>query len=83
MSTLAQRATALQLIRQACSAGARLHRACAVIGLAAGTVQRWLHAGKNALHVGDRRTSDQRIHDQSRLAFSVAEFVGRAVVNRR
>ena len=67
MSTLAQRATVLQLIGQACSAGARLHKACAVIGLAARTVQRWLAlasgAGKNALHVGDRRTPDQRLHN--------------------
>ena len=62
MSTLAQRTTALQLIDEACKAGARLHKACAVIGLAARTVQRWLEAGKNALHVGDRRTPDQRIH---------------------
>ena len=54
MSTLAQRATVLELISQACSAGARLHKACAVIGLAARTVQRWVDAGKNALHVGDR-----------------------------
>ena len=60
MSTLAQRATVLELISQACSAGARLHKACAVIGLAVRTVQRWVDAGKNALHVGDRRTPDQR-----------------------
>ena len=63
MSTLAQRATVLELISQACSAGARLHKACAVIGLAARTVQRWVDAGKNALHVGDRRAPDQRIHN--------------------
>ena len=36
MSTLAQRATVLELISQACSAGARLHKACAIIGLAVG-----------------------------------------------
>jgi len=52
MSTLAQRSTVLQLIDEACNAGARLHNACAVIGLAARTVQRWLEPGKNALHVG-------------------------------
>ena len=67
MSTLAQRGTALQLIDQACNAGARLHRACTVIGLAVRTVQRWVafiaQAGKNALYVGDRRTPDQRIHN--------------------
>ena len=32
MSTLAQRSTALQLIDEACKAGARRHLACAVIG---------------------------------------------------
>ena len=63
MSTLAQRTTVLQLIDEACKAGARLHKACAVIGLAARTVQRWVEAGKNALYVGDRRTPDQRIHN--------------------
>jgi putative transposase len=62
MSTLAQRSTVLQLIDEACNAGARQHKACAVIGLATRTVQRWLQAGKNALHVGDRRTPDQRVH---------------------
>jgi len=35
MSTLAQRSTLLELIDEACSAGARLHKACAIIGLAA------------------------------------------------
>ena len=63
MSTLAQRATVLQLISQACSAGARLHRACEIIGLAARTVQRWVDAGKNTVYVGDRRTPDQRVHN--------------------
>ena len=63
MSTLVQRTTALQLIDEACKARARLHKACAVIGLAVRTVQRWVDAGKNALHVGDKRTPDQRIHN--------------------
>ena len=63
MSTLEQRQTLLDLIGQACSAGARLHKACALIGLAARTVQRWLDAGKNALQVGDRRTPEQRLHN--------------------
>lgn len=63
MNSLAQRATVLALLDEACQAGARLHKACAVIGLAARTVQRWLEAGKNALYVGDRRTPDQRIHN--------------------
>ena len=63
MSTLVQRTTVLQLIDEACKARARLHKACAVIGLAVRTVQRWVDAGKNALHVGDKRTPDQRIHN--------------------
>ncbi len=63
MSTLAQRATVLGLIDEACKAGARVHKACGVIGLAARTVQRWVEAGKSALYVGDRRTPDQRVHN--------------------
>ena len=62
MSTLAQRSTALQLIDEACKAGARRHLSGAVIGLAAPTVRRWLEGGKNALRVGDRRTPEQRTH---------------------
>lgn len=63
MSTLTQRTSILELIEQACSAGARLHKACGTVGLAKRTVQRWVEAGKNALNVGDRRTPDQRIHN--------------------
>jgi len=63
VSTLAQRTTALQMIDEACSAGAQQHLACAVIGLAARTVQRWLEAGKTALHVGGRHIPpDQLAH---------------------
>lgn len=51
------------MIEQACRAGARLHKACALIGLAARTVQRWLALGQDALQLGDRRTPDQRIHN--------------------
>jgi putative transposase len=63
MTTLEQRKTLLELIQEACQAGARLHKACMVICVAARTVQRWLNAGKNAANVGDRRTPDQRIHN--------------------
>lgn len=67
MSSSAQRSALLILIDQACACGARLHRACALIGLAARTVQRWLalavEAGSNALHVGDRRVSALRAHN--------------------
>ena len=66
MSTLAQRSIFLKLIDQACRAGARLHSACHLIGLAARTVQRWLAlavgAGPNAL-LGDGRVSALRIHN--------------------
>ena len=57
MISLSQRHTLLGLINQACLAGARLSKACAVVGLAARTVQRWLHP---TAVVGDRRTPEQR-----------------------
>jgi hypothetical protein len=41
MSSIAQRATLLGLVHEACCASAGLHQACALIGLAARTVQRW------------------------------------------
>jgi putative transposase len=63
MTTLEQRQTLLGLIEQACQDGARLHKACALIGLGARTVQRWLAAGQDALQLGDRRTPDKRIHN--------------------
>jgi transposase InsO family protein len=82
MSTLAHRATVLELIAEACIAGARLHRACEIIGLAARTVQRWVDAGKNALYVGDRRTPDQRIHNCPPNKLSDAErLAALAVLN--
>ena len=82
MSTLAHRATVLELIAEACIAGARLHRACEIIGLAARTVQRWVDAGKNALYVGARRTPDQRIHNCPPNKLSDAErLAALAVLN--
>jgi transposase InsO family protein len=57
MIALQQRQTLLALIGQACQGDARLHKACAVVGLAARTVQRWLHP---AAALGDRRTPEQR-----------------------
>ena len=63
MTTLEQRQTLLGLIDQACQAGARLHKACAIVGLAARTVQRWIAAGQDALRISDRRTPDKRIHN--------------------
>jgi putative transposase len=41
MIPLTQRQSLLQCIEQACNAGARLERACAIVGLTARTVQRW------------------------------------------
>lgn len=57
MTAPQQRLTLLSLIEQACQNGARLHKACAQIGLSARTVQRW----KNPLAaVGDRRVCTLR-----------------------
>ena len=71
MSTLAQRSIFLKLIDQACHAGARLHSACHLIGLAARTVQRWMalalfagvEADPGAVPLGDRRVSALRAHN--------------------
>jgi putative transposase len=54
MSCLRQRQTLLALIDEACAAGARLGSACALIGLAARTVQRWRHPQGQQ---GDRRVA--------------------------
>jgi putative transposase len=53
-----QRQILLSLIQQACHAGARLHKACALIGLAARTVQRWLLPQ----HDSDGRAADRRAY---------------------
>lgn len=58
MSTPQQRQTIIALLQEAREAGARRHQACAVIGLTARTVQRWI----NPLQVGDRRTTDKRVY---------------------
>jgi transposase InsO family protein len=57
MSTLTQRQDLLGLIEVACTAGARLARACEIVGLSARSVQRWLHPDA---HEGDRRESGKR-----------------------
>ena len=49
-----QRQTLLQLIRSACTAGARLRPACAQVGLSERTVQRWL---RPEWPDGDRRVA--------------------------
>lgn len=73
MSSLPQCKTLMQLIEQACGAGARLHKACAIIGLASRTVQRWVEAGKSALYVGDRRAPEHRLHNRPPNTLSEAE----------
>jgi transposase InsO family protein len=55
MTSTQQRQTLLPLIKQAVQDGARLHNACAQIGLSARTVQRWLGSCAGA-GAGDRRT---------------------------
>jgi putative transposase len=54
MIPLQQRQSLLQCIAQACTAGARLERACAVVGLTARTVQRWQSLYQRE---GDRRVA--------------------------
>lgn len=57
MTPTQQRQTLLPLIEQAQRAGARLHKACAQIGLSARTVQRWQSPQAND---GDRRVAALR-----------------------
>ena len=57
MTTLQHRQILLSLIGQACDSGARLHKACALIGLHARTVQRWQHPQRCA---GDLRAAGKR-----------------------
>lgn len=45
MSTPAQRSTVLMLLEEAVAAGARLVKACEILGIAVRTVQRWRHGG--------------------------------------
>ena len=54
MTCTQQRQTLLTLIREACTAGARLEAACAQIGLSARTVQRWQRPERQE---GDRRVA--------------------------
>lgn len=57
MNSLSQRQTLLDLISQACAAGARLARACEIVGLSVRSVQRWL---RPQAQPGDRRESGKR-----------------------
>jgi transposase InsO family protein len=67
MSTPQQREHLIALIEQACTNGARLHRACAQIGLSERTVQRWRRPDQQ---VGDRRISGlhQRAEPPNKLS---------------
>lgn len=57
MTLLAQRKNIVALISEACDSGARLAAACAQVGIATRTIQRWLQPH---LPYGDQRTSGQR-----------------------
>ena len=57
MSSTEQRQILLPLIERAMQGGARLHNACAQIGLSARTVQHWLYPCATA---GDRRVNTLR-----------------------
>ena len=57
MTTFQHRQILLSLIGQACDSGARLHKACSLIGLHARTVQRWQHPQSCA---GDLRAAGKR-----------------------
>ena len=46
MITLAERGEVMKLIDEACAAGARRARACAVLGLTVRTLQRWRREGE-------------------------------------
>ena len=61
MTSCQQRQTLLTLIRQSCDSGARLQKACALIGLDARTVQRWRRPENQQgdLRVGDKRRNFQ------------------------
>ena len=69
MSSPEQRQVLMNWVQQACDAGARRHRACAVIGLTDRTLQRWM----NPLQVGDRRTTDKRVYSRPPNQLSDAE----------
>ena len=70
MTTCEHRQILLTLIRQACDSGARLQKACTLIGLDARTVQRWRHPGNQE---GDLRAGDKRRITVPPNKFSEAE----------
>ena len=68
MSCPQQRENLLQLIEQACAAGARLAKACAQIGLSARTVQRWLLPD---IQAAERRVAG--LHERAQPANKLSE----------
>jgi putative transposase len=70
MTSTQQRQILLPLIEQAMQDGARLHNACAQIGLSARTVQRWLGP---CAGVGDRRARSLRTKVEPPNKLSLAE----------
>jgi putative transposase len=77
MTSTQQRQTLLPLIEQACRDGARLHKACAQIGLSARTVQRWQNPLNTA---GDRRIETLRTKVEPPNKLSPAEREAAMVV---
>ena len=70
MTLCERRLILLDLIGQACGSGARLHKACALIGLNARTVQRWRRPGHEQ---GDLRAAGKRSNTVPANKFSQAE----------
>ena len=70
MTLCERRLILLDLIGQACGSGARLHKACALIGLDARTVQRWRRPGHQQ---GDLRAAGKRRITVPPNKFSQAE----------
>lgn len=70
MTTCQQRQILLALIQQARDSGARLQKACALIGLDARTVQRWRYSENQQ---GDLRAGDKRRISVAPNKFSEAE----------
>ena len=70
MTLCERRLILLDLIGQACGSGARLHKACALIGLDARTVQRWRRPGHQQ---GDLRVAGKRRITVPPNKFSQAE----------
>ena len=75
MTAPQQRQTLLRLIKEACTAGARLQRACVQIGLSERTVQRWQ---RPEAHCGDRRASG--LHARAQPANKLSEFEHQAAM---